>query len=333
MTHVRRRFVWEIDWNLLRTFTVIVQEGSLTAAGDKLSLSQPTISNALRRLEEHLVCSLIDRSSNYFRITPAGKKLYEECMAMFAIVAGLPELMEKDRNHISGHVDMAFASHVECPFLDDFLADFHKTHPRITFSTTVSSSGSADKAVLNNEAALGIFLTQEKLDDLEYTLLYREHFGFFCGPSHPLFQRRVSGFDELRRLDYVSFKTDDLSGALAPIAALRKQEQLRGRIVGQFTNLEEVKRLIKAGFGFGPLPVHVVAPNVEAGQLWQLPPYTNLPSVDVYLATKRITKRTRAQSAFLEALSAAIEATPLADRTYPQSLCGFTTEAGECCRI
>ncbi|WP_189341840.1 LysR family transcriptional regulator, partial [Mesorhizobium sp. M2A.F.Ca.ET.042.01.1.1] len=316
MTQVRRRFVWEIDWNLLRTFTVIVQEGSLTAAGDKLSLSQPTISNALRRLEEHMACRLIDRSSNYFRITPAGETLYKECMAMFAIVAGLPELMEKDQNQISGHVDMAFASHVECPFLDIFLADFHKIHPRITFSTTVSSSRSAAESVLNNEAALGIFLAQEKLDDLEYTILYREHFGFFCGPSHPLFQRRVTGFDELRGLDYVSFKTDDLSGALAPVAALRKREHLCGKIVGQFTNLEEVKRLIKAGFGFGPLPIHVVTPDVEAGQLWQIPPYTDPPSVDVYLVTKRTTRRTRAQSTFLAALLAAIDATPLENRTY-----------------
>lgn len=326
MTQVRRRFVWEIDWNLLRTFTVIVQEGSLTAAGDKLSLSQPTISNALRRLEEHMACRLIDRSSNYFRITPAGETLYNECMAMFAIVAALPELVEKDQNHISGHVDMAFASHVECPFLDTFLADFHKTHPRITFSTTVSSSRSAAEAVLNNEAALGIFLAQEKLDDLEYTLLYREHFGFFCGRSHPLFQRRISGFDEMRSLDYVSFTTDELSGALAPVAALRKQEQLCGKIVGQFTNLEEVKRLIKAGFGFGPLPIHVVAPDVEAGQLWQIPPYTKPPSVDVYLTTKRTTRRSRAQSTFLAALSAAIEATPLESRTYPPSV-GVLTPA------
>ena len=50
MAGPRRRFVWEIDWNLLRTFTVIVEERSLTAAGNRLLLKQPTISNALRRL-------------------------------------------------------------------------------------------------------------------------------------------------------------------------------------------------------------------------------------------------------------------------------------------
>ncbi|WP_352989973.1 LysR substrate-binding domain-containing protein [Mesorhizobium sp. M1233] len=136
----------------------------------------------------------------------------------------------------------------------------------------------------------------------------------------PALPRRISGFDELRGLDYVSFKTDELSGTLAAVAALRK---LLGKIVGQFTNLEEVKRLIKAGFGFGPLPIHIVAPDVAAGQLWQLPPYTNPPSVDVYLVTKRTTRRTRAQSALLEALLAAIEATPLESRTYPQPVGGL----------
>ncbi|MBZ0217131.1 MAG: substrate-binding domain-containing protein [Fimbriimonadaceae bacterium] len=184
---------------------------------------------------------------------------------MFTIVAGLPELMEQDRNQVAGYVDMAFASHVDCPFLDIFLADFHKTHQRITFSTTVSSSHAAAEAVRNNEAAVGIFLTREKLEELEYTLLYREHFGFFCGPTHPLFEQRIEGFDALRTLDYVSFRTDDVSGALAPIADLRRREQLRGQIVGRFTNLEEVKRLIKAGFGFGPLPIHVVVPRSRPG--------------------------------------------------------------------
>ena len=58
MARQRRRFVWEIDWNLLRTFMVIVQERGLTAAGEKLSLKQPTVSNALKRLEtDHLVVS------------------------------------------------------------------------------------------------------------------------------------------------------------------------------------------------------------------------------------------------------------------------------------
>lgn len=320
MLSPRRRFVWEIDWNLLRTFTVIVEEKSLTAAGNRLSLKQPTISNALRRLEEHMACRLIDRSSNHFRMTPAGERLYAECLTMFSIVTGLPDLIKDDPDLVTGHVEMAFASHIECPFLDRFLADFHKTFPRVSFSTTVSASQTVIDNVLSGEACLGICLAHEKHPELDYTVLYREHFGFFCAPGHPLFGKRDTDITELAALDYVSFKTDQLGGALAPIARLRQRENFNGPVLGLFTNLEEVKRLIKVGFGFGPLPIHVVAADIETRQLWQLPPYENPPAADVYLVTKRSARSSRAETLLIDRLLAAVAAVPLSERTYPRGI-------------
>ena len=50
----QERFAWVLDWNLLRTFMVIVEERSITRAANRLGLKQPTVSNALRRMEERL---------------------------------------------------------------------------------------------------------------------------------------------------------------------------------------------------------------------------------------------------------------------------------------
>ncbi|MGL1645734.1 helix-turn-helix domain-containing protein, partial [Vibrio parahaemolyticus] len=49
MARRAERLAWDLDWNLLRTFMVIVEEQSITAAADRLGLKQPTLSNALRR--------------------------------------------------------------------------------------------------------------------------------------------------------------------------------------------------------------------------------------------------------------------------------------------
>ena len=320
MSHSRRRFVWEIDWNLLRTFTVIVQEKGLTAAGDRLLLKQPTISNALRRLESHMGCRLVDRSSSRFSVTPAGERLYGECIRLFDIVSALPDLMEGHPEAVAGHIEMAFTSHVECPFLDRFLTDFHNEFQRIAFSTSVSSSQHAVEAVLNDKACLGICLAQEKHPDLAYRVLYREHFGFFCAPGHPLFGRRDVTLADLTTLDYATFKTDDLVGALAPVAQLRQRAGFSGQVLGAFTNLEEVKRLIKAGICFGPLPIHAVAAETEAGQLWQLPPHDDPPPVDVYVVFKPDARLSKAENVFLDRLLAAIDAVPLRERTYPEHL-------------
>lgn len=320
MPRPRRRFVWEIDWNLLRTFTVIVEEKSLTAAGEKLSLKQPTISNALRRLEDQMACRLIDRTSSHFRVTPAGERLYTECRHLFAIVSNLPDLVGDRADEITGPIEMAFTSHVECPFLDRFLADFQTDHPGVSYATTVMSSQQVTADVLAQKVSLGICLAQEKDASLAYCVLYREHFGYFCAPGHPLYGKSNLALDALRQLDYVTFKTDRIGDALSPIALLRQQAGFEGRRLGVSPSLEEVKRLIKIGSAFGPLPVHVVADEIASHQLWQLPPYDRLPAVDVHLVYRPDARRSRAESAFLTGLIGAINAVPLSERTYPQAM-------------
>ncbi|MGB5557478.1 MAG: LysR family transcriptional regulator, partial [Paracoccaceae bacterium] len=47
-----QRFPWNLDWNLLRTFMVVVDQGGITRAADFLGVKQPTISSALKRLED-----------------------------------------------------------------------------------------------------------------------------------------------------------------------------------------------------------------------------------------------------------------------------------------
>ena len=316
----RARFVWEIDWNLLRTFMVIVQEQSLTAAGDKLSLAQPTISNALRRLESHMGCRLIDRSSRQFKPTPAGEKLHAECVAMFHIVSSLPDIVSDHDGEVSGHIEMAFASHVVCPFFDEFLAGFIELYPQITFSTSVSSSQAVAEAVHSGNACLGVCLSNAPRADLDYVLLYREAFGFFCAPGHPLFGQLDVDLGDLRGLDYVSFKTDQLEDALWPVAQFRQNQGFHGRILGLFTNLEEVTRMMKVAGGFAPLPIHVVEHEVAAGQLWQLPPREGLPVVDVYLVTSLATRKSKAAALFLESLAKAMAGVRIEERTYPSRI-------------
>jgi DNA-binding transcriptional LysR family regulator len=317
MARQRRRFVWEIDWNLLRTFMVIVQERGLTAAGEKLSLKQPTVSNALKRLETHMGCRLVERNASHFAVTPAGQRLFSECIALFEIVSGLPQHMEEQPGDLTGHIEIALASHVVCPFLDEVLAGFHTTFPQVTLSLSVASSQEVTAAVLNRDAGFGICLMQERHPKLEYDVLYRESFGYFCGARHPLFGAKDLPLQALRQEPYVSFKTDQMSGALWPVALLRQQEGFEGQTVGTSSHLEEVKRLIIAGFGFGPLPIHVVEEDVRVGRLWRLPPYEDPPVIDVHLVYDGAARRSRAETILLAELRQAIATIPFAQRTYP----------------
>ena len=59
--------------------------------------------------------------------------------------------------------------------------------------------------------------------------------------------------------------------------------------------------MIVCGLGIGPLPIHVMAPEVENGTLWWLPPYDNPPAVDIFLVANPTKRLIRAETEFINA--------------------------------
>jgi len=310
------RLVRELDWNLLRTFVVLAESRSVTEAGQKLRLAQPSVSTALKRLETQIGRKLIDRSPGRFRLTRSGELLYREAIDIQGSIFRLSTLMRDVTDEVQGHVKLAMASHVVCPLFDEALAHFHATHPKATLSVDVDTSREAIASVTARSASLAICLVKERNPKLEYRRLYREFFGLFCGPHHPLFGQKDLTRTELAGQASVSFETDRLHDVLRPVTLMRAEADLGDRIVGTSSHLEEVRRMIIAGLGIGPLPVHVAQRDVDAGLLWQLPPYDKMPEIDVHVVWNPRARLNRAEEAMLGELLERIETTPIEDRTY-----------------
>lgn len=310
------RVVWDLDWNLIRTFLVIVEEKGITAAANSLSLKQPTVSNALRRLEQRLAKRLIVRAPGKFEVTPAGRLLYSEALEIFGSISRLSILIRDMDEDVSGHVTLAMASHVVSPILDEVLSTFHRSYPGATLGIDVLTSQDVVQAVRQRQASIGICLVHEKQPRLHYARLFREYFGFFCGPEHRLFGRTGLSLADLRGETSVSFKTDRLTDALRSVALVRAEAELEDRVVGVSSSLEEVRRMILAGLGIGPLPIHVANRDVEAGLLWRLPPYEAPPAIDIYVVTNPSTRLNRAEQHLIAMISQRIEEIPFQERDY-----------------
>lgn len=310
------RMVWNLDWNLIRTFLVIVEQGGITAAANALRLKQPSVSNALRRLEGHLSKRLILRGPGKFEVTPAGRLLYDEAIEIFGSISRLGTLIRDMDEEISGHVSLAMASHVVSPVLDEVLSQFHQRHRLATLSIDVMTSQDVIQAVRQRQASLGIALVHEKQPHLQYLRLFREYFGFYCGPQHRLFGHENLSLADLRGETSVSFKTDRLTDALRPVALLRAQAELEDRVVGVSSSLEEVRRMILAGLGIGALPVHVAKRDVEAGLLWRLPPYEEPPAIDIHIVTNPSSRLNRAEASLIAMLLEAVARIPFSERDY-----------------
>jgi DNA-binding transcriptional LysR family regulator len=310
------RLMRELDWNLLRTFVVLAQSRSVTEAAAKLRLTQPSVSAALKRLEDRLGKTLIERGPGQFRLTEAGEHLRREAVEVQGSILRIATQMRDVTDEIRGHVRIALASHVVCPLFDRVLAEFHAAHPHATLSLDVRSSAEAVDAVTDKSASLAVCLVRDRNPRLEYHRLYREFFGLFCGPPHPLFGRHGLTQADLAGHAAVGFETDRLGDMLHPVTLMRAQAEMPHQMVGVSSHLEEVRRMIVAGLGVGALPLHVAARDVADGLLWQLPPRDTEPPIDVHVVHNPKTRLNRAERSFLTRLTETIEATPIEARTY-----------------
>ncbi|MFT7595884.1 MAG: DNA-binding transcriptional LysR family regulator [Paracoccaceae bacterium] len=313
------KFVTNLDWNLLRTFVVIVEEGGITAAATRLLRRQPTVSLALARLEAQIGNRLIDRGGGTFRLTAVGRELFKECAGIYQDISRLEDVTSTVSEKITGNIQISLASSVVTPVLDEVLTSFHRKFPAVTYRIGIDTSEVVVRNVLEKSATLGVCLLNKRHSKLVYRTFYREFFGFYCGPPHPLFGKRNLEIADLQEFPAVSFGTDSMADALRPVALFRQLHGLDQDIIGHSPHLEEVRRMIMCGLGIGPLPTHVAERDVRDGLLWRLPPYSDPPMVDVLLVTNPSKRLNPAEAGFLQALNDRIEDLPMPMRTYEQN--------------
>ena len=141
MTALVDKFANQLDWNLLRTFMVIVQERSITLAAHRLSVTQPSVSAALRRLEERLDRRLIERGgAASFQPTAAGEVLYRHCADIYRLVTALPDALDAAHSAVQGIVTLHLSGHVHWPELPALIAAYRQS---IRWSASASSAAPA----------------------------------------------------------------------------------------------------------------------------------------------------------------------------------------------
>lgn len=296
-----------LDWNLLRTFLAIAKEGSVSRAATRLHLTQPAVSQALRRLEEQLDLRLVDRHGPRIEVTQAGIEVKQIAEDVYGMISRL-SLAEVDRDRdISGMVRVSMVSGIDFPAYDAFLADFHRSYPRIEIESQEMRSADVVNSLQQKAATLGLTPRRALPKRIDARVFLRQRYALFCGRHHPLFGRSDIHAADLTGEKFVSFTGDKVGDHMSPLTFFRDEMGLTGRVVGSSSSMTEVRRFIFAGFGIGCLPEHIVRNDVAQGRLQRLPPDEGVADLDIYLLWSSDRKLSAAESAFLESLHAFID--------------------------
>lgn len=116
----------------LRYFTIVVESGSVAEASRRLNISQPSISLAIKTLEENFSAQLFIRHhASGVSLTPAGLRFYRQALDLLRMARELEQSVFADSNMISGQIEVGCYETIAPLYLPRLLAGFQKRYPNV----------------------------------------------------------------------------------------------------------------------------------------------------------------------------------------------------------
>ena len=166
------RLARNLDWNLLRTFLVLSESASVTEAADRLGLKQPTVSSALKRLEEQLGVSLFVRDARSVRLTHSGETLLTYARRMLALSN---EAMSRFRHpDMHGVVRLGATDDIGERILPTILKRFAEAFPGVMVDVTIDNSVGLRRRLGEQRLDLTLLNSGKGASDEDSELILRE---------------------------------------------------------------------------------------------------------------------------------------------------------------
>lgn len=258
----------------LQCYVAVLDHGSVTAAADRLHLSQSALSHQLASLERMVGAPLLERLPRGVRPTVAGRALEAEARAALAAAAAVVRRGRAAASGSVGQVRIACADSLTAPLLAPVLADWRRRHPGVDVDLAeLSSADAIAERVRGGEADLGVSPRPSAWDG-RLVLIGREPVGLVLPGDHELAAPGAARtMADVARHPVVGFAAGNGLAAwaedLAAAAGVRLEIAVRSR------SAASAAALAWAGLGVAmvpasalpqgwlPGPVHPLDPAVE----------------------------------------------------------------------
>lgn len=252
----------DLDAHALRVVRAVHEHGSITAAAQSLGYSQPAVSQQLKRLEQQLGLSVVERIGRGVRLTEVGLVLARHAVTVAnALDAAAGEIAELQGLR-AGQVRLVAFPSASAALVPSLLARMKRQHPQINVTYLEAEPPEAVAAVRENRADLAITFSypgdrvdphRESAQGLRVATLRREEMLLVLPKGHPLATGATSGAVDLGDL------ADENWVAGCPrcrghLLDLCDRRGFAPRISYETDNVAAVFGLVEAGIGVALLP-------------------------------------------------------------------------------
>jgi DNA-binding transcriptional LysR family regulator len=265
-----------VSLDQLRTFIAAVDEGSFSAAGRRLRRAQSVVSKTLANMEGQLDVKLFERRARPPVLTDQGRAL----LAAARVVTGDIDLFKARAKSLAGGLEAELSMVVDvmfpvAPFIDA-VAAFQGRFPATPLRLDVEAGDTVLQPVLDGRCAVGVMASWPYAlpPQLTHELLLTVETAMVVAPRHALAAHRAP-IPSATLSEHIQLLHLDLSDARA-----RELGVMSSR-VWRLGNLQAKHSFLRAGFGFGIMPLHVIERDLASGTLVRITAEETAPASQV----------------------------------------------------
>ena len=286
-----------VNLELYRIFYVVAKHKHMTKASEELHISQPAISQSIKKLEDQLGGTLFLRSNKGMELTEEGKMFYDYVKGALELINNAENEFTSFKDLSKGEIKIGCSTTLTKLVLLDALKKFHFDYPNINVDITndLTSNlindlklGKLDFVIFNESNIKETNLDLKKVKELKQ--------GFIYNPS--FYKDEINNFEDLNNYPLILQKEESNSRKLLDYIALQNNVKLIPKM--EVVSQDLITEFVNIGLGVGFVIIDLAKKNFNG--LKELKINKKIPNINVYLATNKSISLTFASKTFIKYL-------------------------------
>lgn len=256
----------------LEVFCRVVELKSFTRAADAVKLSQPTVSEHIRSLEEELNQKLVDRLGRQVEPTPVGCLLYTYAVKIIRLQNDALEAVEQYSGKLIGRLMIGAGSIPGTYILPGIIGEFRKRYPSVRASLMINSSHLIVQEVLDSRLELGVVGARWSERGLDYREIFSDDLAVVVNARHHLAGKKEVTLAEIAEEPFIQRESD--SGTRKVVEQIFADHDLKTSALSEVAEIGStaaVLQAVKEGLGISIVSAMAVEKDLGNGSVVALP--------------------------------------------------------------
>jgi DNA-binding transcriptional LysR family regulator len=238
----------------------------MSTAAKRLFISQPTVSQAIKELEEHYGGLLFDRLSKKLYITAKGKKLLSYARNVVKQFDDMEEMMLQE-NYVEKFRIGATMTVGNC-ILGEVIKNFKKINPHIEIYSYVGNTRDIEEKLLASELDIGIVEGKVKSPDLISIPEVNDFLVLVCSTNHPFANKKIVKIEDLENHKFAI--REQGSGTRELFERYMIEKGIPIKIAFEGNNSTSIKKTVIENNFLAVISIRLVEEEIKSGKMYPI---------------------------------------------------------------